>query len=52
LCKVFAYVKLNAKTVEKVQFMIETLYIILQNESDAEASIILKEGLYEPESTH
>jgi len=29
--------------------MIEILSIILQDGSDAEASIILKEGLYEPD---
>ena len=52
LCKVIAYVKLSAKVIEKAQFMIEILSIILQDESDAEASIILKEGLYEPESPH
>ncbi|NPV26176.1 MAG: PAS domain-containing protein, partial [Firmicutes bacterium] len=41
LCKVIAYVKSSAKIIEKAQFMIEILSIILQDESDAEASIIL-----------
>jgi hypothetical protein len=41
---------LSAKVIEKAQFMIEILSIILQDGSDAEASIILKEGLYEPDS--
>jgi hypothetical protein len=52
LCKVFTYVKLSAKVIEKAHPVVEILFIILQDGSDAEASTILKEGFHELETTH